>query len=208
MLPLDKQNEYRRRYAALNPQWQASGDVYERLVRESLLYSTQRSNDFSRLATEVATTFATTRLLDLGGGRGGLIELIHGGVGFAAFNCGNYCGCEFSRFTLDYFRRSIAPEYFQYAVAVLDANGNLILRIGRCGNADDGVPLGEKDALSTQRSIGGDEVGLFNPAYVATHTDRRIFISDTGNGRIVSVKMGYHLEEKVALKDVPDQQKK
>ena len=100
MLSLDKQNEYRRRYRAINPQWQASGDVYERLVRESLLYSTQRSDDLSRpaaevattqrsddlsrLATEVATTVTTTRLLDLGGGRGGLIELIHGEVGFAA----------------------------------------------------------------------------------------------------------------------------
>lgn len=84
MLPLDKQNEYRRRYAALNPQWQASGDVVERLVRESLLYSPQRSDGLSRPATEVATTAPTTRVLDLGGGRGGLIELIHGQVAFAA----------------------------------------------------------------------------------------------------------------------------
>lgn len=84
MLPLDKQNEYRRQFRAIHPQWQASGDVYERLVRESLLYSTQRNDDLRRPATEVATTVTTTRLLDLGGGRGGLIELIHGEVGFAA----------------------------------------------------------------------------------------------------------------------------
>ncbi len=64
MLPLGQQNEYRRRYRALNPGWQSSGDVYERVVRDSI--SPQ------------------TRLLDLGGGRGGLIELIHLHVGLAA----------------------------------------------------------------------------------------------------------------------------
>lgn len=64
MLPLDRQNEYRNRYRALNPGWQSSGDVYERLVRDSI--SPQ------------------TRLLDLGGGRGGLIERIRTEVGLAA----------------------------------------------------------------------------------------------------------------------------
>ena len=50
-----------------------------------------------------------------------------------------------------------------------------------------------------------NEVALFHACYVGTHTDRRIFISDTGNGRILSVRLGYHAEEKIALKDVPDQ---
>ncbi|MBI3177755.1 MAG: class I SAM-dependent methyltransferase [Chloroflexi bacterium] len=58
MLPLSRQNEYRRRYAALTPGWQPSGEVYERLVRESL--------------------WPGARWLDLGGGRGGLVELLHG----------------------------------------------------------------------------------------------------------------------------------
>jgi hypothetical protein len=131
-------------------------------------------------------------------------EWFYGGVGFAAFNAHNYCGCWFARFTLDYFARSIAPEPYQFAVAVLDANGNLILRIGQCGNADDGVPLVKDGAAPNARSIGGDEVALFHACYVATHTDRRVFISDTGNGRILSVKLGYHAEEKVAIKDVLD----
>jgi ubiquinone/menaquinone biosynthesis C-methylase UbiE len=61
VLPLDRQNEYRRRYRALTPSWQSSGDAYERLVREVLM--------------------SDTRLLDLGGGRGGLIEAIHNQVG-------------------------------------------------------------------------------------------------------------------------------
>jgi phosphoribosylformylglycinamidine synthase len=49
------------------------------------------------------------------------------------------------------------------------------------------------------RSIGGDEVALFHAAYVGTHTDRRLFIADGGNQRIVSVKLGYHAEEHVPL---------
>ncbi|MEK7311679.1 MAG: class I SAM-dependent methyltransferase [Chloroflexota bacterium] len=57
MLPLDRQSEYRRRYRVLHPNWQSSGDTFEQIVRESISSS--------------------TRLLDLGGGRGGLIEKIH-----------------------------------------------------------------------------------------------------------------------------------
>ena len=64
MLPLSKQNGYRQRYRALNPQWQTSGDTYERTVREAITKQ--------------------TRLLDIGGGRGGLIEIIHDQVATAA----------------------------------------------------------------------------------------------------------------------------
>jgi hypothetical protein len=38
-------------------------------------------------------------------------------------------------------------------------------------------------------------------------TDGHLHIGDVGNGRVVQVKLGYHAEEKVALKDVPDQAK-
>ena len=63
MLPLNKQNEYRRRYRALNPAWQSSGEAFEQIVRGSIN--------------------SATRLLDLGGGRGGLIEKIYPRVGVA-----------------------------------------------------------------------------------------------------------------------------
>ena len=55
------------------------------------------------------------------------------------------------------------------------------------------------------RPIGGDEVSFFHAAFAATHTDRRLFVADIGNARIVSVKLQYHAEKKLALKDVPDQ---
>jgi hypothetical protein len=118
---------------------------------------------------------------------------------------GGGCACWFSRFTLDYFARSIAPEPHQYRVAVLDSAGNLITRIGRYGNVEDGRPLVLKGGPASPRSIGGDEVSLVHACFVGTHTDRRIFIADLGNARILSVKLGYHAEEKVALKGVPDE---
>jgi hypothetical protein len=39
---------------------------------------------------------------------------------------------------------------------------------------------------------------------VGAHTDRRLFIADLGNARIVSVKLGYHLTERIALKTVKE----
>ena len=135
----------------------------------------------------------------------------YGGVGFDGFNpshSGGGCDCWNSRFALDYFARSFAPEIDHFSVAVLDTAGNLILRVGTYGNVDDGKPLVNKTGPSKPRSIGGDEVGLFHAAYVGTHTDRRLFIADAGNARIVSVKLGYHATEKVALEDVPAAPKK
>ncbi len=114
------------------------------------------------------------------------------------------CSCHNSRFALDYFDRSFTPEVARYNVGVVDRAGNLILRVGQYGNVDDGMPLVKDGGPPNPRSIGGDEVGLFHPAYIATHSDHRLFIADAGNGRIVSVKLGYHAEEKVALKEVPD----
>ena len=131
------------------------------------------------------------------------------GIGWAN-NHTTACACWNTRFTLDYFARSFAPEPDRYSVAVLDANGNLMLRIGQYGNVDDGMPLADADPRASggppnPRSIAGDEVALKHAPYVATHTDRRLFIADRGNARIVGVKLGYHADETVALKNVPDE---
>jgi hypothetical protein len=40
--------------------------------------------------------------------------------------------------------------------------------------------------------------------YLAVHTDHRLFAADIGNYRILSMKLDYHAEENVALKDVRD----
>jgi len=125
----------------------------------------------------------------------------YGGVGFCT---PGGCVCWNSRFDLDYFNRSFAPEPLCFSVAVLDSSGNLILRIGNYGNVDDGVPLVKQGGPPNPRSLGGDEVALAHACYVATHTDRRLFIADAGNARIVSVKLDYYATERVSLRDVPE----
>src|SRR5258708_5574113 len=56
MLPLDRQNRYRERYRREHPQWRSSGDEFEALVRQRLTPG--------------------SRVLDLGCGRGGVMELL------------------------------------------------------------------------------------------------------------------------------------
>ncbi|MGQ9660913.1 MAG: hypothetical protein ACUVWX_01070 [Kiritimatiellia bacterium] len=133
-------------------------------------------------------------------------EWFYGGVGFGGFNGGpgGGCHCWNSKFCLDYFARSFAPETDHYSVAVLDSNGNLILRVDRYGNVDDGIPLAESERRPASRPLGGDEVALFHPAFTGTHTDRRLFITDQGNGRIVSVRLDYYTEERVPLDRVKE----
>jgi hypothetical protein len=116
------------------------------------------------------------------------------------------CSCAAnSRPALDYYARLFVPEVDRYRVAVLDTNGNVITRVGRYGNVDDGVPLVEKGGPPNPRSIGGDEVAIMTAMNVAVDTDRRLYLADVGNERILSVKLGYHAEEKISLDKVPDQ---
>ncbi len=130
-------------------------------------------------------------------------EWIYPGAGFARHNAP--CICWNTRFSIDLYGRSFIPEYIRNQVSVLDSNGNLILQVGKYGNVDDGVPLvADPPGLRTEkpRAIGGDEVSLVYACYTGTDSDRRLFIADAGNGRILSVKLGYHTEHKTPLKGV------
>lgn len=127
-------------------------------------------------------------------------EWFYGGIGWHGKNNGVGCGCRNTRFALDYFGRSFAPEIDRYSVAVIDTAGNLILRIGTYGNIDDGKPLIAEGGPANTRSIGGDEVAFVHPAYVATQTDRRVFVADISNYRIASVLLGYNVTESISLK--------
>jgi hypothetical protein len=84
----------------------------------------------------------------------------------------------------DYFNRSFAPEIDRFSVAVLDEEGNLILRVGQYGNGDSQGP-------KSQAPLGGDEVGMVHGAYLATLTDKLLFIADPASQRIASVKLDY-----------------
>src|SRR5438270_10967665 len=63
-LPLPVQNAYRERYRAIRPGWRSSGDQLEAIVRSHATPS--------------------SRVLDLGCGRGGVVELIWREVELAA----------------------------------------------------------------------------------------------------------------------------
>ncbi len=131
---------------------------------------------------------------------------MYGGVGWGGQNYSSGCSCPNTRFALDYFARSFTPEIDRYNVGVVDSAGNLIVRVGQYGNVEDGMPLVKDGGPSDPRSIGGDETAIFFAPYVATQTDRRLFIADPGNARIASVKLGYHTDSLMPLKDVPDRQ--
>jgi hypothetical protein len=145
-------------------------------------------------------------------------EWLFGPVGGDShYGSGGKCHCgHLGRFALDYYARSFAPEIDRFRVVVLDSGGNVILRIGRYGNADDGVPLVKPDPSLTceqgaqppdPRGIGGDEVAIMHAPVVAVHSDRRLFVADEGNQCIRCVKLDYHAEARVTLKDVPDRAK-
>jgi hypothetical protein len=127
-------------------------------------------------------------------------EWMYGGVGWHGKNQGSGCGCRNTRLALDHFARTFAPEVDRYSVAVLDTNGNVITRVGTYGNVDDGVPMIAAGGPEHPRSIGGDEVSLMHAAYLATESDRRLFIADAGNSRVVSVWLGYHTEERIPIR--------
>lgn len=64
MLSLDRQEAYRRRYTEMNPGWRPASHVYQDTVAARLT--------------------PTARVLDLGCGRGGVLERLHSRAGFVA----------------------------------------------------------------------------------------------------------------------------
>jgi hypothetical protein len=130
-------------------------------------------------------------------------QWILGGVGFDGKRVGCHCPSQ-SRPALDYFARSFMPEVDRYGVLVVDSNGNEILRVGRYGNVDDGMPLIREGGPPGPRSIGGDEVGIMHAQMLAVHTDHRLFIGDLGNARVAAVKLDYDVTERIALGEVAE----
>jgi len=144
-------------------------------------------------------------------------EWLFGPVGADGhYGSGGRCHCRVQgRFALDYFGRSFAPEVDRFRIVVLDSNGNVILRVGRYGNVDDGMPLVKPDLSPAPRrgrhppkprAIGGDETAIMHVQSVKVDCDRRMFLADGGNQCIRSVKLGYHATEKIALKDLTEKQ--
>jgi len=87
MTTLDRLEQYRRRYAALKPDWEPSTACYQRWVAE-------------RLSLE-------TRVLDLGCGRGGIVERLH--------TQGEWTGIDPDMLSLKEHRLSQLPRSHAYA---------------------------------------------------------------------------------------------
>jgi RNA polymerase sigma-70 factor (ECF subfamily) len=97
------------------------------------------------------------------------------------------CGCCHSLFGSDGFDRLYVPAMHLYSVMVLDANGNVIMRLGRYGNAD-----GQgKGSLAPEPDIALSWV------LAVEASDRALYISDQGNQRILKAAIGYAVEEAV-----------
>ena len=108
---------------------------------------------------------------------------MYGGVGHGGQGA---CACWHGGFAFDLLGRSFVSEANQYQVAVLDSMGNLILRVGQYSNADS---YGAKSPVP----LGGDEIGIMAAHYVGVESDKRLFIADTGNQRVLSVKLNYEV---------------
>ena len=122
------------------------------------------------------------------------------------------CRCWKSVFDLDGFERSFVPASQTCTVNVLDANGNIVLRIGGYGNPDSrgkdsAVPdpkTGEyrprrpDDPPDLKSPLAEPDVAFAEPRFVAV-TDEAVYVHDGGNERIVRAKLGYRAEETLAL---------
>ena len=47
--------------------------------------------------------------------------------------------------------------------------------------------------------LGGNEIGMMMAHTVTVETDKRLFIADTGNERLLSVKLDYEVNVKIPI---------
>ena len=122
------------------------------------------------------------------------------------------CMCPKSNITLDGFERVFVPATHTCTVNVLDANGNVVARIGGYGNADSrgaDSPVADPKTGELRPRREGDPEGLESPPaepnvafchpnFTAV-TDEALYVNDRGNERILRAKLGYAEEKSVAL---------
>jgi len=131
--------------------------------------------------------------------------------GYGLFK-GNGCMCPKSNLSMDGFERCFVPALHTCTVNVLDANGNIVVRIGGYGNADSrgadsSVPDPKTGQLRPRRPddpaelkspLAEPDIGFAHPNFTAV-TDEALFVNDRANYRIVRAALGYAREETVAL---------
>jgi len=131
--------------------------------------------------------------------------------GFGLFK-GTTCNCPKSSLSMDRFERCFVPALHTCTVNVLDANGNIVVRIGGYGNADSRGkdspvqdpktgelrPRREDDPKDLKSPLAEPDIGFCHPNFTAV-TDEALYVNDKGNYRIVRAKLGYHAEETVKV---------
>jgi hypothetical protein len=134
----------------------------------------------------------------------------YGGVAPMTGYANDGCICEDICTDLDGFDRSWVPAQQTHSVTVLDANGNVVVRIGSYGNADS---RGKDSAVKDPKTGGWrprrpddpagledlskPDIALHIPRYVGT-TDEALYVQDAGNGRMLRCVLKYQVEETVA----------
>ena len=122
------------------------------------------------------------------------------------------CTCPRSLFSLDGFERLFVPAMQTCTVNVLDANGNIVLRIGGYGNADcrgkdSPVPDPETGELRPRRAgdpkdlkspLARPDIAFIEPSYTGV-SDEALYVLDRGNERIVRAALEYQVEETLSL---------
>ncbi len=101
------------------------------------------------------------------------------------------CSCPTMRHHTDWYKRSFVPEAYRHSIGVLDANGNLIMHLGRYGNFDSGS--GPKSRIP----VGGDNIAVTFVRFVSG-TDNYLVFEDHSE-RLVVLKLNYHAEETVGI---------
>ena len=131
--------------------------------------------------------------------------------GFGLFK-GTSCNCPKSSLSMDGFERCFVPALHTCTINVLDANGNVVVRIGGYGNADsrgaDSPVIDPKtgelrprrgdDPKDIKSPLSDPDIGFCHPNFTAV-TDEALYVNDKGNYRIVRAALEYHVEEMLEL---------
>lgn len=111
-------------------------------------------------------------------------------VGLAPFSkdatAGN-CICRSPRFDVDPYGRLFLPNAITSQVTITDNEGNILLRFGQYGNADD--------------PAGGGLIPLSWPTSVAASEDY-IYVTDFGGNRIARARLDYELDNFPGLSNI------
>lgn len=97
----------------------------------------------------------------------------------------NTCSCLKASFDLDLYERSFVPAGHTYTVNAIDANGNVVARLGGYGNRSDLVP-GKPPAFDIPRSVAV--------------TDTALWVHDAQLRALVKSKLIYAMEETTPIK--------